>query len=131
MSGAALIDLQGIAGLQALEVDAERLLIGAMVPHARVAGDPRVRERILRGEAQSAADYVDLIGARKSLIARATARLAPYDAVAMPTTAITAPRIGRGCRTEKRMASPARPLSVRRRRPSSPWSMNPAFGRSQ
>jgi aspartyl-tRNA(Asn)/glutamyl-tRNA(Gln) amidotransferase subunit A len=55
--------------------------------------DPRVRERILRGETQSAADYVDLIGARKSLIARATDRLAPYDAVAMPTTANTAPTI--------------------------------------
>ena len=40
-----LIDLQGIAGLQTIEIDAERLLIGAMVPHARVAGDPRVRER--------------------------------------------------------------------------------------
>ncbi|WP_022719948.1 amidase [Rhodopseudomonas sp. B29] len=55
--------------------------------------DPRVRERILRGEALSAAEYVDLIGARKSLIARAAARLSPYDAVAMPTTAIAAPTI--------------------------------------
>lgn len=55
--------------------------------------DPRVRERILRGETQSAADYVDLVNARKSLIARASARLAPYDAVAMPTTAIAAPTI--------------------------------------
>lgn len=55
--------------------------------------DPRVRERILRGETQSAADYIDIVTARKSLIARATARLAPYDAVAMPTTAIAAPTI--------------------------------------
>src|SRR6202047_1724170 len=31
--------------------------------------------------------------ARKSLIARATARLAPYDALVMPTTANTPPRI--------------------------------------
>jgi len=30
---------------------------------------------------------------RKSLIARATVRLAPYDAFVMPTTAITPPRI--------------------------------------
>jgi aspartyl-tRNA(Asn)/glutamyl-tRNA(Gln) amidotransferase subunit A len=55
--------------------------------------DPRVSLRILRGEAISAADYIDLLGMRKSLIARANIRLAPYDALAMPTTAITPPRI--------------------------------------
>ena len=32
--------------------------------------DPRVSARILRGEAISAADYIDLLEARKSLIAR-------------------------------------------------------------
>src|SRR5205085_6174330 len=55
--------------------------------------DPRVASRILRGESQSAADYIDLLAARKSLVARATARLAPYDALAMPTTANTPPRL--------------------------------------
>jgi aspartyl-tRNA(Asn)/glutamyl-tRNA(Gln) amidotransferase subunit A len=55
--------------------------------------DPRVRMRILRGEAISAADYIDLLNARRSLIARANARLAPYDALVMPTTANTPPRI--------------------------------------
>jgi aspartyl-tRNA(Asn)/glutamyl-tRNA(Gln) amidotransferase subunit A len=55
--------------------------------------DPRVSARILRGESISAADYVDLLGARKSLIARATVRLAPYDALVLPTTANTPPRI--------------------------------------
>jgi len=55
--------------------------------------DPRVRLRIQRGEAISAADYIDLIAMRKSLIARATARLAPYDALVMPTTANTPPVI--------------------------------------
>jgi aspartyl-tRNA(Asn)/glutamyl-tRNA(Gln) amidotransferase subunit A len=55
--------------------------------------DPRVASRILRGESQSAADYIDLLGARKSLIARATARLAPYDALVLPTTANTPPKI--------------------------------------
>src|ERR1700732_83161 len=55
--------------------------------------DPRVSLRIMRGEAISAADYIDLLQMRKSLIARATARLAPYDAFVMPTTAITPPRI--------------------------------------
>jgi aspartyl-tRNA(Asn)/glutamyl-tRNA(Gln) amidotransferase subunit A len=55
--------------------------------------DPRVASRILRGESQSAADYIDLINARKSLVARAAARLAPYDALVLPTTANTPPRI--------------------------------------
>jgi aspartyl-tRNA(Asn)/glutamyl-tRNA(Gln) amidotransferase subunit A len=55
--------------------------------------DPRVSARILRGESISAADYIDLLNARRSLIARAAARLAPYDALVMPTTANTPPRI--------------------------------------
>jgi Asp-tRNA(Asn)/Glu-tRNA(Gln) amidotransferase A subunit family amidase len=55
--------------------------------------DPRVAARILRGESQSAADYIDLLGARRSLVARAAARLAPYDALVLPTTANTPPRI--------------------------------------
>ena len=55
--------------------------------------DPRVAMRILRGESMSAADYIDLVNARRSLIARAAARLAPYDALVMPTTANTPPRI--------------------------------------
>jgi aspartyl-tRNA(Asn)/glutamyl-tRNA(Gln) amidotransferase subunit A len=55
--------------------------------------DPRVSVRILRGESQSAADYIDLVNARKSLVTRANARLAPYDALVLPTTANTPPRI--------------------------------------
>src|SRR5258707_538793 len=54
---------------------------------------PSKATRILRGEAISAADYIDLLGARKSLIARAEKRIAPYDALVLPTTAITPPRI--------------------------------------
>jgi aspartyl-tRNA(Asn)/glutamyl-tRNA(Gln) amidotransferase subunit A len=55
--------------------------------------DPRVRNRIMRGEGISAADYIDLLGARRSMIARAEKRIAPYDALVMPTTANTPPRI--------------------------------------
>jgi aspartyl-tRNA(Asn)/glutamyl-tRNA(Gln) amidotransferase subunit A len=55
--------------------------------------DPRVSMRILRGESISAADYIDLLTARKSLIERAAVRLAPYDALVLPTTANTPPRI--------------------------------------
>src|SRR6478609_7041585 len=55
--------------------------------------DPRVATRIMRGEGMSAADYVDLISARRSLIARTEKRIAPYDALVLPTTANTPPRI--------------------------------------
>jgi aspartyl-tRNA(Asn)/glutamyl-tRNA(Gln) amidotransferase subunit A len=55
--------------------------------------DPRVATRILRGEGFSAADYVDLLGARRSLIARTDQRIAPYDALVLPTTANTPPPI--------------------------------------
>jgi aspartyl-tRNA(Asn)/glutamyl-tRNA(Gln) amidotransferase subunit A len=55
--------------------------------------DPRVSVRILRGETISAAEYIDLIDARRSLIARVNASLEPYHALIMPTTANTPPRI--------------------------------------
>jgi aspartyl-tRNA(Asn)/glutamyl-tRNA(Gln) amidotransferase subunit A len=55
--------------------------------------DPRVSSRILRGETISAADYIDMLNARRSLIARAEKRVAPYDALILPTTANTPPRI--------------------------------------
>ena len=55
--------------------------------------DPRVSVRIMRGEAQSAADYIDLLNERRSLIARVNARIAPYDALVLPTTPNTPPKI--------------------------------------
>jgi aspartyl-tRNA(Asn)/glutamyl-tRNA(Gln) amidotransferase subunit A len=54
--------------------------------------DPRVSVRIGRGEGMSAADYIDILQLRASLIARATERLAAYDAILMPTTPVVAPR---------------------------------------
>ena len=55
--------------------------------------DPRVSVRILRGEAITAAEYIDLLNARRSLIVRIAVRLAPYDALVLPTTANTPPKI--------------------------------------
>jgi aspartyl-tRNA(Asn)/glutamyl-tRNA(Gln) amidotransferase subunit A len=55
--------------------------------------DPRVLVRILRGREQDAADYIDLVSARADFIRRVAAITAPFDALAMPTTPITAPRI--------------------------------------
>jgi len=55
--------------------------------------DPRVSVRIARGEAMTAADYIDLLPMRRSLIARAEATMAPYDALVLPTCAIAPPSI--------------------------------------
>jgi aspartyl-tRNA(Asn)/glutamyl-tRNA(Gln) amidotransferase subunit A len=55
--------------------------------------DPRVRTRIERAAAMNAADYVDLCAARADLIARIAVHTAPFDALLMPTVAITAPPI--------------------------------------
>jgi aspartyl-tRNA(Asn)/glutamyl-tRNA(Gln) amidotransferase subunit A len=55
--------------------------------------DPRVSLRILRGEGISAADYIDILNARRSFIARTEQRIAPYDALVLPTTANTPPAI--------------------------------------
>jgi aspartyl-tRNA(Asn)/glutamyl-tRNA(Gln) amidotransferase subunit A len=55
--------------------------------------DPRVSVRIQRGEAMSAADYIDLVNMRRSFIARTEKRIAPYDALVLPTTANTPPKI--------------------------------------
>ncbi|PPQ19361.1 amidase [Bradyrhizobium sp. AC87j1] len=55
--------------------------------------DPRVSVRIMRGEAQSAADYIDLLNERRSLIARVNVRIAPYDALVLPTTPNAPPKI--------------------------------------
>ncbi len=55
--------------------------------------DPRVRTRIERASGMTAADYVDLCAARADLIRRIAPRAAPFDALLMPTVAITAPPI--------------------------------------
>jgi len=55
--------------------------------------DPRVIGRIRRGEALSAADYVDLLAMRRTMIASFERRVAPYDALIAPTVAIAPPVI--------------------------------------
>ncbi|OZI35853.1 amidase [Bordetella genomosp. 1] len=57
------------------------------------AYDPRVRTRILRGKEMSAADFIDLLAARKRWIAGVSARVAGYDAILMPTVPVVAPEI--------------------------------------
>lgn len=60
-------------------------------PKANV--DINVRMRIERGRHVTAADYLDMQAMRRELIAKADARMAPFDAVMLPTTPIVAPRM--------------------------------------
>jgi aspartyl-tRNA(Asn)/glutamyl-tRNA(Gln) amidotransferase subunit A len=55
--------------------------------------DQRVRTRIERAAGMSAVDYIRLMAARADFIARVTAATAGFDALLMPTVAITAPPI--------------------------------------
>lgn len=65
----------------------------ALLAEKEAEYDPRVSVRIKRGREQEAADYIDILAARRSLIARANARIAPFDALLMPTVAILPPKI--------------------------------------
>jgi aspartyl-tRNA(Asn)/glutamyl-tRNA(Gln) amidotransferase subunit A len=55
--------------------------------------DPRVRGRIERAQGMSAVEYIELRAARAALIARMASLTAGFDAMLMPTVAITAPPI--------------------------------------
>jgi aspartyl-tRNA(Asn)/glutamyl-tRNA(Gln) amidotransferase subunit A len=53
--------------------------------------DPRVAQRIRRGERMSAADYIDLLHARRDWTTRMDAALAGFDALLSPTVPLVAP----------------------------------------
>jgi len=55
--------------------------------------DPRVAARIRRGESMSAADYIDLLNARREWIAGMAAAMQGYDALLSPTVPVVAPPI--------------------------------------
>jgi aspartyl-tRNA(Asn)/glutamyl-tRNA(Gln) amidotransferase subunit A len=55
--------------------------------------DPKIAPRIARGRDIAAADYVETLRMRASLIRAMDARLAALDALIMPTTPIVAPRM--------------------------------------
>ncbi len=80
--------LQAKGGLTAAESHAYHR---RLVEEKAALYDPRVVKRILRGAEQSAADYIGLVQARKSLIARASLRLAGFDALLMPTVPVVPP----------------------------------------
>lgn len=53
--------------------------------------DPRVVSRIRRGQEVTAADWIDLMAARRAWVAAVERRIAGYDAVLMPTVPVVAP----------------------------------------
>ncbi len=55
--------------------------------------DPRVAARIRRGEAMSAADYIDLLTARSRWIPTVLASIDAYDAILSPTVPVVAPAV--------------------------------------
>lgn len=62
-------------------------------PEQQGAYDPRVASRILVGSRMNAADYIDLLDARRRWIAAMRDALADHDAFVMPTLPIIAPEI--------------------------------------
>jgi aspartyl-tRNA(Asn)/glutamyl-tRNA(Gln) amidotransferase subunit A len=65
----------------------------ALLSKSGSAYDPRIRVRIERGERMTAVDYLDVVAARRRLIAAFDARTRDMDALVLPTVPIVAPRI--------------------------------------
>jgi aspartyl-tRNA(Asn)/glutamyl-tRNA(Gln) amidotransferase subunit A len=85
---AALAEINARGGLPGAEAWAYHR---AMIARDGARYDPRVRQRIERGVAMSAADYVDVVHARTAWIAAVEARIAPFDALVLPTVPVVAP----------------------------------------
>jgi aspartyl-tRNA(Asn)/glutamyl-tRNA(Gln) amidotransferase subunit A len=65
----------------------------ALIARAGHLYDPRVLVRIRRGEGVSAADWLDLVAARRAWIAAVERRIAGFDALLLPTVPVVAPRV--------------------------------------
>src|SRR5216684_1703228 len=88
-----LAELQQINAKGGLAAAESYAIHRSLIAKAEKMYDPRVLVRILRGQEQDAADYIDLIAARADFIRRVAAITAPHDALVMPTVPMTAPRI--------------------------------------
>ena len=64
-----------------------------IIERAQNRYDPRVVSRILRGRDMSAADLLDVLQARTAWITEVNAAIAGYDALAMPTVPLVAPKL--------------------------------------
>ena len=77
----------GFAAAEAFHIHKDMLETGAE------RYDPRVSSRITKGRDQSAADYLDLLAARRQVIRRTDAETAFYDVLAFPTVPLIAPAL--------------------------------------
>jgi aspartyl-tRNA(Asn)/glutamyl-tRNA(Gln) amidotransferase subunit A len=93
------IDLPPLAELADLQANASFAAAEAWAWHRERFGqrgadyDPRVAQRILRGQGISAGDYITLVQARRQWINRMQAALAGYDAAVSPTVPMVAPAL--------------------------------------
>ncbi len=98
-AGARIVDLAlpELAEIASMNAAGGLLAAEAWAWHRRLLADheasydPRVAKRLRRGEAISAADYIDLLGARRSWILRMEAALRGFDAMLSPTVPVVAP----------------------------------------
>jgi aspartyl-tRNA(Asn)/glutamyl-tRNA(Gln) amidotransferase subunit A len=93
------IPLTELAELPAINAEGGFAPIEAYAWHEKLMArrgdeyDQRVRQRIERASGMTAVDYIRLMAARADLIARVAAATAGFDALLMPTVAMTAPPI--------------------------------------
>ncbi len=93
------IDLPEVAQLSSLQVRGGFAAAESYAWHRSLLAehaalyDPRVRARIEKGASISAADYIDLVHARRAWIAQIEAAIAPFDALLSPTVPIVAPLV--------------------------------------
>lgn len=72
----------------------------SLITRRQAEYDPRVAQRIRRGETMSAADYITLLNARTDWIARVTTTLRRFDVLLSPTVPIVAPPVASLARDE-------------------------------
>jgi len=77
----------------ALDVDLDAGIVDHLLAERAAEYDPRVGLRLQGGAQMSAADYIDLLAARRRWIAQVEARAAGFDALLLPTVPLLAPRI--------------------------------------
>src|SRR5206468_513017 len=100
-AGATLVDVPMCEFSQAASVSPRGALIAAeafwrhrdWLKSGADKYDPRVRSRIVAGEAITAANYIDMLQLRKRFVSTLDAAARGYDAMLIPTVADIAPTI--------------------------------------
>ena len=105
-------DLPGLAELATVgRVRFPSMVEGYAIHRERLANsasdmDPRIADRLMAGAQIGGAEYYDILQFRKDLIARASRITRNFDAVVMPTLAVTAPPIAQFEGSDKRLRDP-------------------------